>query len=587
MSDLVASIQRRLEREPDAVVVADRARAITARELRERTRCLEKALLDHGVNRGSTVGIQLPSSPEYIAAIIACLNLGARFVPLDPNHPATRLQQIIAAADVDLVLITAADKSDTNGAPTLALSWDSLERESDSTSNAAKESDIAYVLFTSGSTGTPKGVPITHGALHNHMQWMSREFPLAPDDVVLQKTPTTFDASVWEIFAPLVDGGILRIGAGLHQQPEALVETVKAHQVTVLQAVPTFYWALLDAGLSSCASLRRLFVGGEVLSAALVRALKAKRDIEVVNLYGPTEATIQTVFWRCKDDRDPVPIGLPVDNVLLKVHDENGRSVSPGTVGELHIGGVQVSPGYLNNPEQSASSFYVEEQSGTRWYRTGDLVWQGDDKELYFKGRKDRQVKFRGYRIELGEIENAALRLEGVHSAAVDVRIDDGAERLVLYYSGDGDIDHQRVREHIATLLPAYMVPNEMQRLREIPLLPSGKLDRNSLSSALTDKSSAAQLENDDQREIAAQWRQLTGASDVGADSNFIELGGDSLLMMQFIAWAEKSRGVRLDAELVMLRELRDIAEEFSKQAAPMAEKRKRQAKSWRERRKK
>ena len=588
MSSLVDTIQNRLRKAPEAIVLKDGNRQFSGQELRTKARGLEEMLSEHGVKAGNVVGLCLPSSPEFVAAVIACLNSGATYVPLGLQQPADRLQHLLETAGVDLLLTTNGSGEAPTNIPKLEVHWDKLKANDALPTVVAAEDSIAYILFTSGSTGVPKGVQITHQALNNHMGWMTREFPLQQSDIILQKTPTTFDASVWEIFAPIFDNGILLCGEGLHQRPKELIDTINENQVTVLQAVPTLYWALIQEGLTSCSSLCRVFSGGELLPAALAEQLLTIPNVEFINLYGPTETTIDAVFWRCTSEMDSVPIGLAVDNVLLSVLDNDGQKVPADEEGELHIGGVQVSPGYINNADQTAASFYFDEHSQTQWYRTGDIVRVGKAGELYFVGRSDRQIKLRGNRIELEEIEAAALQITGVGSAAADVYSVDGEERLILFISGDLEFNSTEVRNQLSAKLQPYMLPHAIHFAQEIPLLPNGKLDRKRLSALLHQDTASTQnseLTTDTQRFIASEWATLLGNKNIGAESNFIELGGDSLLMMQFIASVQRAKNVRLGPELVMLKELSEIAAHLEQSSSQPPEKRRTLARYWRSRR--
>ena len=431
-------------RTPEGLAVLAPQGELTYAELDARANRLAGYLRDLGVGVEVRVGLFLERSLEMVVALLAVLKAGGAYVPLDPEYPAERLAVMFADSGLQVVLteerLLAALAAPAESRPLQILSLDAAGpavagRSGPAGFDAADAADglsLAYVLFTSGSTGRPKGVAVPHRALVNHMLWMQAELPLQPGDRVLQKTPFSFDASVWEFFAPLISGATLVMAEpGGHRDPRYLTSAIREHAITVVQSVPVLLRAMLDDGaLRECSTLRRVFCGGEVLSAELQRdffaalAGFAAGHGELVNLYGPTETTIEVSSWRCDPaatDR-PAPLGRPITNSRIHVLSPAGDLCPLGVPGEISIGGLPVGRGYLGRPVETALHFIPDAfggQPGGRLYRSGDLGrWRGDG-TLEYLGRRDHQVKVRGFRIELGEVEAALLAPPPVRLDAV------------------------------------------------------------------------------------------------------------------------------------------------------------------------
>jgi amino acid adenylation domain-containing protein/natural product biosynthesis luciferase-like monooxygenase protein len=430
-------VEQQVARTPQAIAITFGAETMTYAELDARANRIAGYLRGLGVKQDTPVGVCLERSLDLPVSLLAVLKAGGAYVPIDPQYPAERVQFMIRDSGTPVVLATeeiAARFHTADGprfvSPTVAATEDvatlGVEVAPDS---------LAYIIYTSGSTGTPKGAMITHRAICNHMLWMRDEFPLEASDRVLQKTPVPFDASVWEFWAPLIAGARLVMAApGAHRDSRELVAAVAREGVTILQLVPSMAALVADeAALAGCTTLRRLFCGGEALTAQLCDKLFARLPAcEIINLYGPAECAIDTVFHRCKPGAKSVPIGRPVANTRLYVLDANGAPVQNGERGELHIGGPQVARGYWNNPELTAAKFI--QLFGQRLYRTGDIVSWNEEGNLEYHGRCDDQVKINGQRVEPGEIEAALRKQPGVRDCAVVAREDaSGFARLVAY----------------------------------------------------------------------------------------------------------------------------------------------------------
>jgi amino acid adenylation domain-containing protein len=426
-------IRDQAKRTPDAVAVQFGDAELTYRELVTYSRRLAGRLSSVGVSHEFPVGILMDRSPRLVVSLLAVLEAGGVFVPLDPSYPTERLGYMVKDARAKIVL-TDSDKqvlaTSIAASEATVVSVD-VEMTSDSFEYTVIErelspDDLAYILYTSGSTGLPKGVAISHRALANHMVWMLDRFPFTRDDRILQRTPYSFDASVWEFFAPLIAGArLVLLPPEAQKNAESIVDCVADCGVTIVQFVPSLLQVVLDVPqLYTCLSLRRIFSGGEALTDELREKVKRALDVELVNLYGPTEATIDATFFVCGNQREPfgVPVGHPVANLRAYVLDASLEPTPIGIGGELYLAGAGLARGYIDQPALTAERFLPDAynaEPGSRMYRTGDLVRRTHNGTLLYLGRVDEQVKVRGYRIELGEIETAIRRVPGVQACAV------------------------------------------------------------------------------------------------------------------------------------------------------------------------
>ncbi|RPH56883.1 amino acid adenylation domain-containing protein, partial [bacterium] len=425
----------------------------------------------------------------------------------------------------------------------------------------AGEGNLAYVLFTSGSTGTPKGVMIPHRGIVNRLLWMQEAYGLDGGDRVLQKTPFSFDVSVWEFFWPLIAGARLVFARPEgHKDPVYLAELIAEEGITTLHFVPSMLQAFLEAapGLESLASLRRVMASGEALPPELVRRFFARLgQAELHNLYGPTEASVEVSVWPCVPEppRSVVPIGRPIANSRLYVVDRDLRPQPPGVPGELLLGGVGLARGYLGRPDLTAAAFVPDAfgpEPGGRLYRTGDLVRHLPDGDVEFLGRIDHQVKLRGFRIELGEIEAVLTRHPSFHECVVLAREDTpGTSFLAAYVTGSPDAPPQpeELRAFLGARLPEYMVPPAFVVLDALPLNPNGKVDRKALPAPERAGGEAeGRVAPGDLVEelLAGIWAEVLGIERVGVGSNFFELGGQSLLATQVVSRIRGVLGVNL-----------------------------------------
>jgi amino acid adenylation domain-containing protein len=552
-------------RTPESVAVCFEGRCLTYRELDVETNRLAHRLRRSGVGPETLVGIHMERSLELVTAILGVLKAGGAYVPLDPSYPRERLASMLEETAVP-VLLTQSRLSD--GLPGLGrhvLCLDScageLAREDDGPlTHRPSGADLAYVIYTSGSTGRPKGVMNTHEGILNRLLWMQEAFGLNGDDRVLQKTPFSFDVSVWEFLWPLLNGARLVVARpGGHQDSAYLVRLLAEERITVAHFVPSMLRVLLDEkGLDACDALRRVVCSGEALPAELVRRFHKHFRAELQNLYGPTEAAIDVTSWTCAraDDAATVPIGRPIANTQIYLLDGEGEPAPIGVPGELHIGGLNLARGYLARPDLTADRFIPDRFGGlpgARLYRTGDIARFHPGGWIEFLGRDDSQVKIRGFRIELGEIENSLLRHEKVREAAiVAAEGANGDRRLVAYLAvAEGATTGvSELRDFLRRGLPEYMIPAAFVFLDALPLTTSGKLDRRrlpppdevraGLATPFVPPRTPAEIE------LAQMWTELLGVERVGVDDNFFELGGHSLLLMQLVLRINESFRVQL-----------------------------------------
>lgn len=476
---LIGPIESRAARAPDATALVHGDTSLTYEELNTRANRLARHLRTLGARPGAVVAVSVPRSVELVVSLLAVLKAGAAYLPLDPDYPEQRLTYMLRdAAPVCAVTDRAGRLPEDTGTPLVVLDGlDVSEYLWVNPSRPLTPAHPAYVIYTSGSTGRPKGVVVSHGAIDNRLRWMQSAYGLTPDDRVLQKTPSSFDVSVWEFFWPLRQGAVLVVAEpGGHKDPGYLARLIREQAVTTCHFVPSMLQVFLtEAEAETCSSLRRVFCSGEALPRETADTFaRGLPDVELHNLYGPTEAAVDVTFHACAaDGTGPVPIGRPVWNTRLYVLDAALQPCPPGIAGELYLAGRQLADGYLNRPELTASRF-VADPFGLpeeRMYRTGDLAhWTGQGEVVYL-GRTDDQVKLRGQRIELGEIEAAMAAGDGVDAACALVREDrPGEQRLVGYVTGAAD--PVAVRARLARELPEHMVPHGRGSPGRLPAEP-------------------------------------------------------------------------------------------------------------------
>ncbi|MHB9857520.1 amino acid adenylation domain-containing protein [Streptomyces sp. YIM S03343] len=570
---LPALFEEQVARTPHAVAVAWEGVQVTYAELDTRANRLARLLVGRGVGPESVVGLLLSRSVELLVAMVAVAKSGGAYLPVDPGYPADRIALLLSEAKPVVLLTDGSEHEAVAGrldAGVTVLRLADLERElsalgTGGLSNAERRASLctdhpAYVIYTSGSTGRPKGVVATHRGIGGHLRWMAREYPLDGRDRVLARTSPSFDASVWELWLPLVSGATVQVvPAEVAADPERLAAYMSENGTTVAQLVPSLVPDVCDAAeaIRGASALRWLFLGGEPLPGALVKRVSRVWGVPCVNLYGPTETTVQVTHREVGPDaavsgESVVPLGVPVAGMRAYVLDGRLRPVPEGVPGELYLAGPQVARGYAGRPGLTAERFVANPYgpAGGRMYRTGDVV-RGRGGELEFVGRADDQVKLRGFRIELGEVEAALAALPEVERAAVAVRENARGEKMLAAYvvaAGGASADSGALRRSLAAVLPDFMVPTAIVELDVLPLGVHGKLDRRALPAP---EPGAATLSgraprNPQEEALCGLFAEVLGVASVGIDDSFFSLGGHSLSAVRLVSRIRSVFGAEL-----------------------------------------
>ncbi|UAK33253.1 non-ribosomal peptide synthase/polyketide synthase [Nocardia asteroides] len=543
---LLSLFDAQVARTPDAPAVRFGDTTLSYAELDSRVRSLAVELMGWGVGPETLVAVAMRRGIDLVVAIYAVLRAGGGYVPIDPDHPAERSEYVLDSAAPICVLTTTADAFDTaTGVPVVAVDtlylppYQGLRPQ-----DHVYPDTVAYVVYTSGSTGRPKGVMITHRQMVNQFRWAQSAYPHDGGDVVLHKTPITFDISTWELLWPLQTGASIVIAApDGHRDPAYLARLIVDNAITTVHFVPSMLEAFLDPVADPTArypSLRRVFAAGEALSGETAAAFAATAPgAALVNWYGPAEATVVTDHPVRDTAAAAVPIGVPVANTRVHVLDRQLRPVPPGAAGELYVAGVQLARGYLGAAALTAERF-VAHAGGARLYRTGDIVrWRNG--ALEYLGRSDFQVKLRGQRVELGEIEAVLARHAKIRQAAVSVVRSATGDRLVAYVAAAPGVtvDEAALLLHARAALPSYMVPSAVVALTELPLNASGKLDRKALPAprpaARPYRAPGTPLERT-VLEVFDEVLELGAGQRVGMDDDFFDLGGNSLVATRAVS---------------------------------------------------
>jgi amino acid adenylation domain-containing protein len=556
-SSIQQMVSRQARQRPDCVAVQYEQQQVSYKAVNNRANQLGRYLRGLGVATEGIVGVCVNRSVEMVIAVLGILKAGGAYLPLDPEYPRERLSYMICDAGVKVV-ISEQEMNSVWGEGVKVIEidqqWERISEQSDEeVQQEIAAENSAYVIYTSGSTGRPKGVVITQGAIVNRLLWMEEEGLVTPEDRVLQKTPYSFDASVWEIFEPLIMGGRLVVAqAGGHMDIKYLTEVIVEQEVTVLQMVPTMLdVALEEPRLGECKSLSRVYSGGEELRVETVQRLNNILEAELVNLYGPTEVSIDASYWRCgrKETKGKVPIGSAIANTQVYVAGSLGVEEPIGVRGELYIGGEGLARGYLGRADATAERFvpdWVRGEAGKRLYRSGDEGRYSRTGELQYDGRRDKQVKLRGVRIEIGEIETALREQEGVREAVVGVIDGKGTDKRLVGYvvtdsreqRGEQKIEEE-LKRRMRERLPEQMIPWAIVKLEEMPLQPNGKVDRGRLLEIdvwRRERELEAEATTIVEEMVAGIMKEALNVERVSREDSFFELGGHSLLAMQVVA---------------------------------------------------
>jgi amino acid adenylation domain-containing protein len=539
-----------VEQTPNATAVTFEGQSLTYADLNHRANQLAHHLIKLGVGPEVPVAICMERSLDLPISLLAVFKAGGAYVPLDPSYPRERLSFILKELGAPVILTqrSIAESQSFAGVHVISRDSDNDELAAESTDNPCTEvtdENLCYVIYTSGSTGQPKGAMLHHRGVRNRLLWGITDYQLGPGDVVLHKTPLTFDVSVWEIFAPLLSGARLLIAKpGGHQDTAYQLDLMACEKVTHVDYVPTMLEVLLESeGLDQCDHLKIVTAAGEALTRELRDRFYSQTNAKLYNLYGPTEASLAVTYWVCEPDGKErvIPIGRPMSNASIYILDKQLQPVPLGVAGELHIGGVAPGRGYLKRPDLTADKFIPDafgKNGGQRLYKTGDLARYRSDGAIEFLGRLDHQVKIRGMRLELGEVEAALCQHPAVREAVIlPHEITAGNKSLVAYVVSKQEPlpTSDELRDYLRQRLPEYMVPAACVVMTELPLLSNGKLNRRALPNPEEFLSEREETymppESDLEQIIAAVWQQVFNVERVSIHSNFFDLGGNSLLL--------------------------------------------------------
>ncbi|OAD21768.1 pyoverdine sidechain peptide synthetase II, D-Asp-L-Thr component [Candidatus Thiomargarita nelsonii] len=553
---LVDLFEQQVSITPDNIAVVFEQQQLSYRELNRKANQLAHYLLPfkNGNHDDFLIAIAVERSLEMVIGLLAILKAGGAYVPIDPSYPPDRIRYLLSDSAAPLLLTQSHLKAQLEP-KCVVVCLDEVDVASQSSENPAlriQVSDLAYVIYTSGSTGKPKGVMVEHQALLNHMSWMQSLFAFTAKDKFLQKTPFSFDASVWEFYASLLTGGSLVLAKPQgHADINYLVTLLNQQQITVLQLVPSLLKAMLEENEAVPNSLRYLFCGGEALSQEIHRKFYSRqKNTGFYNLYGPTEACIDATCWKSKPLAD-ISIGQPIANTRIYILSAQHQPQPPGIPGELCIAGRSLARGYLNRPELTSEKFLEVELFGKteRIYKTGDLARWLTDGNLEYLGRIDHQIKLRGFRIELGEIETVLRQQTKVKEAVVTLYSADDNKRLVAYLTTEKEPNDlvTELKETLKASLPDYMVPSHFTVLDKLPLTPNGKIDRKALPAPDSNTPIENSLPRDAiELQLLSVWENVLDVHPLGIHDNFFELGGHSLLAVKLMSHIQQHCGVRL-----------------------------------------
>ncbi|NWO06488.1 MAG: amino acid adenylation domain-containing protein [Alteromonadaceae bacterium] len=577
--------EKQVAKTPGQIAIKTDERQMTYQELNRHANRIARLLKEqHGVGPDCVVGLYAERSLEMVIGLIAILKAGGAYLPLDPEYPVGRLKFILEDAALSIIVTANAslklpfdflgDVVSVESGIEKGVQGVSSKAYSDENLLAAELSltpkHLAYVIYTSGSTGQPKGVMVEHQAIVNRIRWMHQQYGMCCCDKVLQKTPYSFDVSVWEFLWTLGYGGqLIMARPSGHKEPEYLCRLIQQEGITKLHFVPSMLGLILESPqFSACTSLQQVFCSGETLTLTYVEAFyRALPETQLYNLYGPTEAAIDVSSWDCSDNNNTsVPIGKPIDNIQLFILNDNMQLVPQGTVGELYIGGDGLARGYLNRKRLTEkrfvdNPFYQEalHAKSTRLYRTGDLVRMRADGAIEYLGRTDHQIKIRGLRVELGEIEYHLEQLPNVDSAQVIAREKYDSYQIIAYVGFESvKVDENtqtQWRKTLAQSLPEHMLPQHFVCMDEWPRTPNGKIDRKALPEPVAASPEVMTLPKTGTEQVLKNiWCDLLDleAEQLSTDSNFFELGGHSLLGMRMLSLVNKRFSIEISVKEIL-----------------------------------
>jgi amino acid adenylation domain-containing protein len=558
--------EAQVEKTPDAVALIFNNQHLTYRDLNSRANQLAQYLQTLNIRAETLVGICIERSLEMVVALLAILKAGGAYVPLDPGYPRERLAFMLLDTQVSILLtqkeLVAKLPTHTAFVICLDADWHTIaqnKKENPSTNVTAE--NLAYVMYTSGSTGTPKGVSVIHRGVVRLVKETNYAH-LTAEEIILQLAPISFDASTFEIWGCLLNGGRLVICPPHTPSLDELGQIIQQYQVTTLWLTAGLFHLIVDEKIDALKSLHQLLAGGDVLSVTHVQKfLQTIENCRLINGYGPTENTTFTCCHLITAPLQPgvsIPIGRPIANTQVYILDNNFQAVAIGEVGELYIAGDGLARGYLNRPELTAEKFIFhsfDSNLATRLYKTGDLARYLPDGNIEFLGRIDNQVKIRGFRIELGEIEREIAQHPDVREIVVLARQDETGEKQLTAYivpHNNSKYTHNNLRSFLQQQLPHYMVPSAFVILESLPLTANGKVDRHKLPAPSRERPQLEQAyiapQTDLERLLAGILSELLKIDRVGIDDNFFDLGGTSISILQVAARVKQELGIELPA---------------------------------------
>ncbi|MBC8757076.1 amino acid adenylation domain-containing protein [Kordia sp. YSTF-M3] len=554
---------------PEAIAIYFADRVVSYGELDTSVNQLSNYLKEnYNVKQGDCVGLLMDRSEWMLISMLSILKLGGIYLPMDKSYPNSRISYILEDGGADLLISDIAYNNESSDINMMMLP-EKIEElsnyNSELTSVAVDENDLAYMIYTSGSTGTPKGVKIKHRSVTNLMYTMEREVSAVASDSLLAVTTYAFDMSVVELFLPLhVGGSVIIASTSSLKSPEKMIELFDKHNPTIMQATPGFWQMLVDAGWKGSETVR-VITGGEALSLSLGQSL-INYSQTIWNMYGPTETTVYATYKMVKKTQDIQYIGRPVDNAQSYILDEDLQLVPIGVIGTLYMSGAGIAVGYQNKEELTQKLFIKHPyQENTVMYNTGDLCSWNEEGSIKYYGRIDHQIKIRGYRIEFEEIISAMLSCKGIQqSIVIGIEIN-GEKHLAGYYTSEG-IENSALRTHLLDCLPEYMIPTYLIGLETFPLTPNGKIDKRALPNPSEELVSVyVAPTNETERALVAIWEEILGKEQIGIKDNFFELGGHSLKGIQIISRIKKELGITLELkELFISPVLTDVASKIS-----------------------
>lgn len=553
------TIHRKFEEQviktPDKIAAIFGKNKLTYRELNGRANRLARVLKEKGVTADNIVGIMVERSLEMIVGILAILKAGGAYMPISPSYPQDRIYFMMEDSKAQ-VLLTQKCYADNYKFVENVIDLDDEDiytGDDENLEESSNSNNLAYVIYTSGSTGKPKGVMIEHYSVINRLNWMQKKYPISENDVILQKTPFSFDVSVWELFWWGFNGAsVCFLIPGGEKEPETIVDAIIEHKITVMHFVPSMLNLFLEYieaenEVERVKSLKQVFASGEALNLHQVRKfnrlLYKQNGTKLSNLYGPTEATVDVSYFDCSEESDinEVPIGRPIDNINMYIVDKNLKLQPIGVEGELVIAGDGLARGYLNRPSLTEEKFVVcQFAENKRVYRTGDLARWMTDGNIEFLGRKDFQVKIRGNRVELGEIEARLKEYKDIRNTVVVLKEDKTGDKYICaYIVSDANPTVIELREYLMTDLPEYMIPSYFIKIKEIPLTANGKIDRKALPEPDTNVNTGAEFvapRNEVEEKLVKVWNEVLGVENIGIKDSFFALGGDSIKGLQVLS---------------------------------------------------